>query len=87
MPQSDSAVRSDDGGAGEPERPPPMAAWERLVNHMTGGPDRRGQLHFQLKPSMVCGHATAHHRSSTLSTSKPEMTSNSSSSMLLCRKR
>src|SRR4030043_356328 len=58
------------------------------VRHlMTGGLEGRSQLHFQLKPAMVCSYANAHHFSSTLSASKPEITSNSSSSMLPWRKR
>src|SRR4030043_1813253 len=54
---------------------------------ITGGLEGRSQLHFQLKPTMVCSYANAHHFSSTLSASNPEITSNSSSSMPLWRKR
>jgi hypothetical protein len=58
------------------------------VRHLiTGGLEGRSQLPFQLKPAKVCSCANAHHFSSTLSASKPEMTSTSSSSMPLWRKR
>ncbi len=40
-------------------------------------------LQLQLTPTVVCGNASTHHFLSTLSASKPETTSNSSSSMAL----
>jgi hypothetical protein len=47
----------------------------------------RSQLHLQLKPTMVCSYDNAHHFSCMPSASRPELTSNSSWSMPLRRKR
>jgi len=54
-----------------------MARWQRARFSLPFRPTQ-GEDRVAMTPTMVCGYANAHHFSSTLSASKPEMTSNSS---------